>query len=78
MLESILNDLKPEAVYFVAEGGRQVAHMVIDVDDPAQLPAIAEPWFLAFEAGVEQPPAFTPEEIPGALGAVEEAVAKYA
>ena len=77
-MESILTELKPEAAYFVAEGGQRVAHMVINVDDPAQLPAIAEPWFLAFEAEVELTPAFTPEEMPGALGAVEEAVAKYA
>src|ERR1022692_97689 len=46
-IQSILAQQKPEAAYFVTEGGKRTAILIIHMDDLSQLPAIAEPWFLA-------------------------------
>ena len=52
-IQGILGDLKPEAVYFVAEGGKRTVLLVIDLPDASHLPRVAEPFFLAFNATVE-------------------------
>lgn len=47
------------------------------VPDVSQIPAIAEPWFLAFNAGIEIQPAMKPEDLGKAEGAIAAAVKKY-
>jgi hypothetical protein len=37
--------------------------MVVNVDDPSQIPSLAEPWFLTFHAEVKFRVAMTPEEL---------------
>jgi hypothetical protein len=59
----VLNDLKPEAAYFTTDGGKRTGFIVADIKDPHQIPSIAEPWFLAFNASVEFHPAMTPEDL---------------
>jgi len=59
----VLNHLKPEAAYFTADGGKRTGFIVADIKDPHQIPSIAEPWFLAFNASVEFHPAMTPEDL---------------
>ncbi len=76
-IQSILEDLKPEAAYFVADEGQRTAMLFIDMDDPSQLPAVAEPWFLAFNADIEATPAMVAEDLEKAGPAIEEAVKKY-
>jgi hypothetical protein len=76
-IDSILADLKPEASYFIAEGGTRTAHVYFDLKDPSQLPAMAEPWFLAFNARVEVTPAMTAEDLMKAGPGIEKAVNKY-
>ena len=49
-IRRILDELKPQAVYFTEYGGRRAAIMIIDVDDPSKVPSLAEPWFLTFNA----------------------------
>ena len=49
-VQSILEDLKPEAAYFTAEGGKRGGIVIVDLDDASQIPAVAEPWFLAANA----------------------------
>jgi hypothetical protein len=50
-VERILADLKPEAAYFFAgDNGQRSGSIVFDMKDTSQIPAVAEPWFLAFNA----------------------------
>ena len=50
-VEKILADLKPEAAYFFADDdGNRSGSIVFDMKDTSEIPAIAEPWFLAFDA----------------------------
>ena len=51
--EAILADVKPEGVYFTEMKGRRTVLMIVDVESPAKVPALAEPWFLTFNADVE-------------------------
>jgi len=76
-IQSILDDQKPEAAYFIAEGGQRTAVLFLDIQDVSQLPALAEPWFLAFQASVEVTPAMTARDLANAGPAIERAVKKY-
>ena len=76
-IQAILADLKPEAVYFTDNKGQRTAFIFLDMQDASQIPAIAEPWFLAFNAGIEIHPVMRPEDLAKAGGAIENAVKKY-
>lgn len=52
-IESMLKDLKPEAAYFMATGGKRGGMMIFDMADSSQIPQLAEPLFQAFNAEVE-------------------------
>ena len=76
-IQSILAEQKPEAAYFYEENDRRTGAIFLDVADPSRIPAIAEPWFLAFNASVELHPAMTPDDLAKAGPAIEAAVKKY-
>jgi len=59
----ILDALKPEAVYFTELYGQRGAIMILNVEDPAQVPVIAEPFFLQFEADVEFHIVMSPDDL---------------
>ena len=77
-IQSILADLKPETVYFTDDNGQRTAFVFLDMQDASQIPAIAEPWFLAFNASIEIHPVMVPDDLGRAEGAIEQAVKKYA
>ncbi len=74
---SILDDLKPEAAYFLAEKGKRTAFLIVDMEDASQIPAVAEPWFLACNASVSFQPVMVAEDLERAGPAIEQAVQKY-
>jgi hypothetical protein len=76
-IQSILEELKPEAAYFVADDGMRTAYLVINMNDPSELPAVAEPWFLAFNASFEAQPAMVAADLAKAGSDIERAVKKY-
>lgn len=76
-IQSILEDLKPEAAYFTDDNGQRAAMLFLDLQDSAQIPAIAEPWFQAFNASIECHPVMAVEDLARAAGAIEDAVKKY-
>ena len=59
-MKHILDDLKPEAAYFTELGGRRSGILIVHLESTSQIPAIAEPWFLTFNAQVEFHPGHAP------------------
>ena len=62
-LDAILEATKPEAVYFTEQNGLRTAILIVDLPDPSKAPALAEPWFLGFEADVEFHIVMTPDDL---------------
>jgi hypothetical protein len=62
-IAKILDDLKPEAVYFTEQDGQRGGIMIIDVASPSDVPRIAEPFFLTFEAEVRFHVCMTPDDL---------------
>ena len=62
-LNKILDAIKPEAVYFTEFCGQRTAVLIVDLPDASKIPALAEPWFLTFEADVQVHPVMTPEDL---------------
>jgi hypothetical protein len=62
-MKRILDEIKPESVYFTEYKGQRGAIMIIDLKEPSQIPALAEPWFIGFDAEVEFHVAITPDEL---------------
>lgn len=78
IIQSILADLKPEAAYFTDNDGQRTGLLFLDMQDASQIPAIAEPWLLAFNASIEIHPVMIPEDLAKAAGSIAAAVKKYA
>ena len=76
-IQAILDEQKPEAAYFLDSNGKRAGLLILDLKDPSQIPAVAEPWFLAFNASVEIHPVMTPADLAKAGPAIEQAVKKY-
>lgn len=76
-IQSILADMKPEAVYFTDDDGKRTGFIFFEMQDASQIPAIAEPWMLAFNAGIELHPVMIPADLAKAGSAIEDAAKKY-
>lgn len=63
---AILEAAGPEAAYFTERDGLRSAIVVVNVDDASEIPKLAEPWFLTFEADTEFHIAMTPEDLQNA------------
>ena len=59
----ILEQIKPETVYFTEQDGRRGAILLVNLDTPSQVPALAEPWFLTFNADVKFRIVMSPEDL---------------
>ncbi len=66
-IESVLQDLDPEAAYFFAEDGKRSGMIVFDMTDPSQIPQIAEPLFMSVNAAVEFLPVMNADDLKTAL-----------
>jgi len=77
-IEQILADLKPEAAYFFADdNGNRSGSIVFDMRDTSEIPAVAEPWFLAFNAKVSLRPIMNPQDLAKAGPSIGKAVKQY-
>ena len=76
-IQRILADLKPEAAYFTEDNGERTGYIFFDMKDSSQLPAIAEPWFLAFNAHLTVRPAMNPQDLAAAGPDIERVVQQY-
>jgi hypothetical protein len=78
IIQKILADQKPEAVYFTDDNGERTGFIFIQIKDNSEIPKFAEPWFLAFNAAIEFHPVMTPEDLAKAAPDIEKAVKKFA
>jgi hypothetical protein len=76
-IQSIVTELKPEAAYFTDDHGKRTAYVFFDMRDASQIPAIAEPWFLAFSAHVEFHAVMVPEDLAKAGPNIDQAAKRY-
>ena len=76
-IQKILADLKPEAVYFAEDNGERTGYIFFHMEESSQLPAVAEPWFLAFNARITVRPAMTLDDLAASGPGMERAVKAY-
>jgi len=62
-IEAFSREYKPEAAYFTTTGGDRTAYFVIDLKDPSEMPSIAEPFFMGFNAHVGFRPVMNAEDL---------------
>ncbi len=62
-LGKILEAIKPESVYFTEINGKRTAFIVVNLPEATKIPALAEPWFLTFEAEVQLHPCMTQDDL---------------
>lgn len=62
-MRHILEETRPEAVYFTEQDGKRGAMLVVNVTDQTKLPAVTMPWLLTFNADVRHRIALTFEDI---------------
>ncbi len=62
-MHKILEAIKPEAAYFCEHNGQRGGTLVVNLNDPSDVPRLAEPWFLTFNAQVEFRVAMTPDDL---------------
>ena len=76
-IQTIMEELKPEAAYFTDVEGERGAYIVLNMDDASQIPAVAEPLFLGLGATIQVHAVMTPEDLAKAAPAIEQAAKKY-
>jgi predicted component of type VI protein secretion system len=77
-MESILQELQPEAAYFTDVEGTRGGYLVVNMEDASQIPAVTEPLLLGLGASVHMQPVMTPEDLRGAAGeALQQMGQKY-
>lgn len=76
-IQSILEQQKPEAAYFLAENGQRTALLIINMEEASEIPVLAEPWFLALNAAIEVQPVMVPADLQKAGPAIAQAVKTY-
>jgi hypothetical protein len=75
VMERVMEDLQPEAVYFTAQDGRRTGFIVFDMKDVSDIPSIAEPFFMTVNASIDISPVMTVQDVQTGL---EKASAAFA
>ncbi len=68
ILETLMEQIKPEAAYFYVENGRRTAIFVFDMGDSARMPPVLEPLFMQLHAEVTLTPVMNAEDLRNGLG----------
>jgi Domain of unknown function (DUF3303) len=76
-IQSVMEELRPEAAYFTDIDGCRGGYIVVNMDDASQIPALAEPLFLGLGAAIQVHPVMTAEDLAKAAPAIEQAARKY-
>jgi hypothetical protein len=62
-MQKILEAQKPEHAFFTDNDGCRSGLLIVNLKDASELPALAEPWFLTFDADVRLRLCMTPEDL---------------
>jgi hypothetical protein len=77
-IERLVADLQPEAAYFYADDdGQRCGSIVFDMQDTSQIPSMAEPWFLAFNAKLSFRPVMNAQDLAKAVPGITKAVKEH-
>ena len=71
----ILNRKRP--ISFADDNGKRSGSIVFDMKDSSQIPAVAEPWFLAFNAKISLRPVMNPQDLAKAGPSIGKAAQQY-
>lgn len=63
LIQQTMDHLKPEAAYFLPDGGKRTCWMVLDIADSSDLVPVGEPFFLEMGAEVEVLPVMNAEDL---------------
>ena len=59
----IIEKIKPEVAYFTEQDGKRGGIFIVNVNNPSEVPALSEPFFLHFQADCKFRIAMTPEDL---------------
>jgi hypothetical protein len=76
-IQRILDELKSEAAYFTDDHCNRTAYVFFDMKENSEVPAIAEPWFLALNAHVEFHAVMAPEDLKKAAPGIAKAAKTF-
>src|SRR5579872_3050401 len=76
-MQAALKAAGAEAAYFTTINGNRGGYIILNLKDAAQIPAVAEPFFLWLDAKLEFQPVMTPEDMGKAGPAIADAVKKW-
>lgn len=66
-MQDVMDKFSPEASYFYPENGKRAALFVFDLEDPTQIPSVAEPFFENMEAEVTLTPVMNADDLKAGL-----------
>jgi len=79
VVQKFLAEHKPEAAYFYADdNGQRCCSIVLEMKDTSEIPSLAEPFFLAFNAQVTFRPVMNAQDLAAAAPGIEKAVKAHA
>ncbi|MEO0796609.1 MAG: hypothetical protein AAFX93_15675 [Verrucomicrobiota bacterium] len=61
-MKAVIENTKPEAVYFHCVDGLRTMTLIVDLQEAAQIPTICEPFFIKFGADVDFQPCAVPAD----------------
>lgn len=63
VIDSLVEKIRPEASYFLAEDGRRTAYFVFDMKNSSEIPGIVEPFFMKLNAEVTFTPVMNHDDL---------------
>ena len=64
-------------IFFADDNGQRSGSIVFDMKDTSEIPAVAEPWFQAFNAKISFRPIMNPQDLAKAGPSINAATKRY-